>query len=531
MASYHVAAHAAQTPDKPAVKFFPSGYVLSYGELDARSNQAAHLLREQGLGRGAVIAILLENHPCYYELAWAADRAGLYYTGISSRLTPSEIAYILEDSGASVLFTWAALAHVAREALGEVSACVAYHVDGPAGGFRDYLDELSLYPESPVDDESCGTPMLYSSGTTGRPKGVKFPLPDGPIGQLDGLVGLATNRFGYEEDMIYLSPAPLYHAAPLRWSMTVHRCGGTVIVMERFDAEDALAIIEAERVTHSQWVPTHFVRMLKLPEDIRIRYDLSSQKLAFHASAPCPVPIKEAMLDWWGPIIHEYYSGTEFNGLTSITPREWLKHPGSVGKAIVGTLHICSDEGETELACRKEGLVFFENGTQFQYHNDPAKTAEAHNSKGWSTLGDIGWVDEDGFLYLTDRKCFMIISGGVNIYPQEIENAIIGHPLVADVAVFGIPDDDLGEVAIAIVQPLRWEDAGTALEADILAGLAGNLSRIKTPRRIEFLAELPRHPTGKLYKRLLRDRYWTTAPAKSTMTPRWESKSDLPTRS
>jgi long-chain acyl-CoA synthetase len=513
MSGYHIAAHAERTPDRIACKFMPSGTALTFGQLDRRSNRAAHLLRGLGLKRGDVIAILMENHPRYYEIAWAADRAGLYYTGISSRLTPSEIAYIIEDSGAAALFTSASLANIAAEALQGQDNCTGFHVDGAAEGFRDYLVEVEELPDMPVADESCGAPMLYSSGTTGRPKGVKFPLPEGRIDQLDRLTAITIERFAYGDDMIYLSPTPLYHAAPLRWSMCAQRCGGTVVVMEKFDAESALALVESERITHSQWVPTHFIRMLKLPEAARTRHDLSSQRIAFHAAAPCPVPVKQAMLDWWGPILHEYYAGTEFNGLTSITPEEWRAHPGSVGQASVGIIHICADDGETELSAREDGLVYFEGGSPFRYHNDPAKTSEAYNSKGWSTLGDVGWVDEEGYLYLTDRKSFMIISGGVNIYPQEIENAIIGHPKVADVAVIGVPHEELGEQVIAVVQPMAWADAGPDLAADILTELGDVLSRLKMPRRIDFRAELPRHPTGKLYKRLLRDGYWTNRKA------------------
>jgi long-chain acyl-CoA synthetase len=508
MSSFHPSCHARTDPQLIAYKMVPSGETVTYGELDARSNQGAHLLRSLGLQRGDVIAILMENHPRYLEIAWASDRSGLYYTGISNRLTAPEIAYILSDSGASILFTSQAMADLAVAALADVPDCKSYVVDGPRDGFGDYLAGRDQQPETPIADESSGSPMLYSSGTTGRPKGVKFALSDAAIHDLDGLTALATSRFGFEYGMRYLSPAPMYHSAPLRWSMCAHRAGGTVIVMEKYDPEFALSLIESEKITVSQWVPTHFVRMLKLPEEVRTGYDLSSQKLTFHAAAPCPVPIKHAMMQWWGPIIHEFYAGTEFNGFTSITPDEWLSHPGSVGQASFGTLHICADDGVTELPVRQEGLVYFEGGSQFAYHNDPNKTAEAYNAKGWSTLGDIGWLDENGYLYLTDRKSFMIISGGVNIYPQEIEDAIIAHPKVADAAVVGAPDEDLGERVVAVIQPLDSADAGEGLADEIRASLAGQLSKVKIPRQIDFMEELPRHPTGKLYKRLLRDNYW-----------------------
>lgn len=514
MSGIHPSAHARSRPDHIAYKMVPSGQAVTYGQLEERSNQAAHLLRSLGLKRGDVIAILMENHLRYFELSWAADRAGIYYTCISNRLTPAEAAYIVSDSGASVLFTSLALRDVATDVLALVPGCVGYNVDGTDPVLRDYMAEREKFPVTPIADESCGTPMLYSSGTTGRPKGVKFALPEQALDEMDGLTSIAVNSFGFGSDMIYLSPAPMYHSAPLRWSMCAHRVGGTVIVMEKFDAEYGLALIEQERVTHSQWVPTHFVRMLKLPEDARTRYDLSSHRLTFHAAAPCPVPVKQAMMAWWGPIIHEFYAGTEFNGLTSITPEEWLAHPGSVGKATFGQIHICADDGVTELPTRSEGLIYFSGGMPFTYHNDPEKTRDAYNALSWSTLGDIGWVDEEGYLYLTDRKSFMVISGGVNVYPQEIEDAIIGHPKVADAAVVGAPDEDLGERLVAVIQPLDWADAGPGLADEIQVFLADKLSKLKIPRQIDFMVELPRHPTGKLYKRLLRDGYWTKAEAK-----------------
>lgn len=502
----HPSIHARQKPDHIAYKMIPSGEAVTYAELDRRSNQCAHLLRGAGLGRGDVIAVLLENHPRYFEIAWGAERSGLYYVCLSSRLSAEEAAFILADSGARLLMTSQAMLGLAREAVAGLPGISLFVIDGPAEGCRDYLAERDALPATPVADESHGAPMLYSSGTTGRPKGIKLPLPETPIDAIDPLARIAIDRFGFGEDMTYLSPAPLYHAAPLRWTMCVQKCGGTVIVMEKFDAEEALRLIEAERVTHSQWVPTHFIRMLKLPEETRARYDLSSHRLTFHAAAPCPVPVKEEMIRWWGPIIHEFYSGTEFNGLTAIGPDEWLAHKGSVGRAVLGTIHIMSEEGE-ELPPGREGLVWFEGGTRFAYHNDPERTREAYNDRGWSTLGDIGRVDEEGFLYLTDRQSFMIISGGVNIYPQEIENLIVTHPRVADVAVIGAPDEDLGERLVAVVQPLDWADAGEPLAGEIRELVLARLGRIKLPRQIDFMPELPRHPTGKLYKRLLRDQY------------------------
>jgi long-chain acyl-CoA synthetase len=359
-----------------------------------------------------------------------------------------------------------------------------------------------------VADESAGRAMLYSSGTTGRPKGVKRAgVVDPAIDAPNPLANLGQALYGWTPETVYLSPAPLYHAAPLGWSMAVQSMGGTVILMERFDAEDALRFIEQYKVTSAQWVPTHFVRMLKLPPEVRERCDVSSLKSVFHAAAPCPVPVKEQMIAWWGPIVHEYYAGTEGNGFCIINSQEWLAHKGSVGRGLMAQVRICDEDGDP-LPPRTEGLVFFEGGGQFEYHGDPAKTAESRNKHGWTTLGDVGWLDEEGYLYLTDRKSFMIISGGVNIYPQELENVLIGHPKVADAAVVGAPDEEMGEKVVAVIQPMDWADAGDDLRAELMAYARAHLSHVKSPRVIDFMAELPRHATGKLYKRLIRDAYW-----------------------
>ena len=502
----HPSVHARTNPDKPAIIMAASGEVVTYAELDRRSNQVAQLLRAHGIGIGDCVAMCLENHPWFFCLAWGFQRAGVHYVGISSRLTAPEIAYILEDSGAKLLFSSAYLAATMDEV-----AALAPQVPQLRFG-SDAEAAIGAMPAAPIADERAGTDMLYSSGTTGRPKGVKIPLPlDPAIDQTNVLVQLAMMAYGINQDALYLSPAPLYHAAPLRWSMTVHKIGGTVVVMERFDPEAALATIEKYKITDSQFVPTHFVRMLKLPPEARAKYDVSTLKCAIHAAAPCPVPVKQAMIDWWGPVLYEYYAGTEGNGSTFITSQEWLGKPGSVGKALSGILHICDENGD-DVPRGTEGQVFFEpteGMMPFEYHNDPAKTADAKNKHGWSSLGDIGMMDEDGFLFLTDRKSFMIISGGVNIYPQEIENLLITHPKVADAAVIGAPDADMGERVVAVVQPLNMADAGPALADELAAYLAPQLSRIKMPRQIDFRAELPRELTGKLYKRLLRDEYKT----------------------
>jgi acyl-CoA synthetase (AMP-forming)/AMP-acid ligase II len=505
----HPSIHAQSHPDKPAIIMAASGEIVSYAELDRRSNQVAQLLRSRGIGIGDTVALCMENHPWFFCLTWGFQRAGVHYVGISSRLTAPEIAYILEDSGAKLLFGSAYLAPVLDAVAGLAPAVPQLRFDTP--GEMSVAAALAAMPATPIADQRAGTDMLYSSGTTGRPKGVKIPLPADPdIAQSNVLVQIAQLAYGIDENAVYLSPAPLYHAAPLRWSMTVHKIGGTVVVMEKFDPETALAAIEKYRITDGQFVPTHFVRMLKLPEAARAKYDVSTLKCAIHAAAPIPVPVKRAMIEWWGPVLFEYYAGTEGNGSTFITSQDWLAHPGSVGKAISGLLHICDENGD-EVPRGAEGQVFFEPTDPslpvFEYHNDPGKTAESRNKHGWTSLGDVGYLDADGYLFLTDRKSFMIISGGVNIYPQEIENLLVTHPKVADAAVIGAPDPDMGEKVVAVVQPLDMAAAGPELADELREYLSAELSRVKLPRQIDFREELPRELTGKLYKRLLRDEY------------------------
>jgi long-chain acyl-CoA synthetase len=512
LANFHFVypgAIAQQTPDKAAYIMAASGEVVTYAELDRRSNQLAHLFRQRGLRRGDSVAVFMENNPDYFVALWAAQRSGLYYTAISSRLTPGEVAYILNDCGAQALVTSGEKVSVAAEALAEAPGVhTRLVVNGPAEGFESFEEALSVHSGAPIEDESEGQDMLYSSGTTGQPKGVKVPMPpEAPIGSPSGVFLLGKALYGLTEDSVYLSPAPLYHAAPLRFTMSWMRGGATVIVMESFDPVDYLRLVEKYRVTHSQVVPTMFVRMLKLEPEVRNSFDLSSLEVVIHAAAPCPVPVKEQMIEWWGPVIHEYYAGTEGNGFTAINSEEWMAHKGSVGRALTGVLHIVGEDGE-ELAPGESGTVYFESGATFEYHNDPEKTKASRNEKGWSTLGDVGYVDEEGFLYLTDRKAYMIISGGVNIYPQEAENLLVTHPKVMDVAVFGVPNEEMGEEVKAVVQPLEMAEAGPDLERELIAFCRENLAGYKCPRSVDFEAELPRHPTGKLYKRLLRDRYW-----------------------
>ena len=503
----HPGAHAKTHPDKPAYIMAASGETVTYRELDEASNRGAQLFRSLGLGHAAPIAIFMENSPRFLEICWAAQRSGLFYTTISSRLTAPEVEYIVRDCGARALITSRAKGDVAAELAEPFTDLDCFMIDGTAAGYGSWEEATAAQPATPVSDELEGQDMLYSSGTTGRPKGVRLPFVERPLGTPDPILMLAGGLYSMDADTIYISPAPLYHAAPLRFNMSMLRMGGTSIIMESFDPTEALRLIEKYRVSHGQWVPTMFVRMLKLPAEERTRFDVSSLKVAIHAAAPCPIPVKEQMIDWWGPILHEYYAGTEGNGFTAIDSEQWPAHKGSVGPSLTATIHILDDDGNA-LPPGEPGMIFFEGGGKFEYHNDPEKTADSHTKEGWSTLGDVGYLDEDGFLYLTDRKAHMIISGGVNIYPQEAENVLITHPAVADVAVIGVPNEDFGEEVKAVVQPADATRIGPELEQELLEYCRGQLAHFKCPRSVDFEEELPRHPTGKLYKRLLKDRYW-----------------------
>ncbi len=503
----HPIQHAQSRPDHPAVIMAGSGETMTFGEMDAEANRFAQLLRAHGFGSGDAFALLLENRVEFFTIIWGSQRAGTMLVPVSTRLTAPETAYILQDSGAKLLIASRRFDDVLAGIRTQCPDLPVLVMEGE--GEEDFAAALAAQPAEPITDQTAGSVMLYSSGTTGRPKGVRPKPPADPDPQASvPLMGLAVMGAGMPTDgsMVYLSPAPLYHAAPIGWSSTAHRLGGTVVMMEKFEPETALAAIEKYGVTDSQWVPTHFVRMLKLEEGARSGYDLSSHQRALHAAAPCPVPIKQAMIEWWGPIVNEYYAGSEGIGMTMVRAPEWLERPGTVGKAIYGTLHICGPDGE-ELPAGEDGLIYFENDLLPTYHNDPEKTAESMHPKGWMTIGDIGHVDADGFLFLTDRKSHMIISGGVNIYPQEVENLLVSHDKVMDAAVIGAPDPDLGEKVVAVVQPVDMAEAGEALEQELRDYLAPQLARIKLPRLFDFRPELPREANGKLYKRELRDEY------------------------
>ena len=508
---------ARTRPDHPAVIHAGTGEALTYGELDQRSNRLARLLRVEGLRRGDTIALFMENNIRLLEVAWAALRSGLYLTAVNRYLTAEEAAYIINDCDAGVVVSSRAMEGVAAVLPERLPRCRRFLMtDGAIPGWEPYEQAAAAFDPVPLEQEWAGELMLYSSGTTGRPKGVRRPLRDTPPGEES--VAAMIGEYGFGDDTIYLSPAPMYHAAPLAFSLVVQRCGGTVLMMPRFDAAEALALIERYRVTHAQFVPTMFVRMLKLDPPERARFDLSSLRCAIHAAAACPVAVKRAMIEWWGPIIHEYYGGTEGNGRTAITSAEWLERPGSVGRARLGTLRIC-DEGGTELPPNTPGLIYFEReALTFAYHKDEARTRAAQHPAHptWTTLGDIGYVDQDGYLFLTDRKAFMIISGGVNIYPQEIEDVLIAHPTVRDVAVFGLPDAEMGERVVAVVEPMEGATPDAALASALLDHAARHLARYKLPKTIDFTAALPRLPTGKLYKKALREEYLARLGARIT---------------
>jgi acyl-CoA synthetase (AMP-forming)/AMP-acid ligase II len=504
--------YAASDPDRPAV-ITSTGQMVTFAELEARSCKLAQALFAHGLRRGDHVAVLLPNDHRTHEVVWALQRSGLYYTMVNTHLAADEAAYIVNDCGARVLITSSALAPLAAGLLSRTPGVDLRLSLGPeaSAGYASYDDMVSGQPTTPLPDEQEGSAMLYSSGTTGRPKGIRRPLTGRPFGSDGVLVPLLGGVMGFREGDVYLSPAPLYHSAPLVWSMTVHRLGGTAVVMERFDPELCLALMEGHGVTHAQFVPTMFVRLLKLSEKVRERRDLSALRSVVHAAAPCAPEVKRRMIDWWGPIIHEYYSGTEGGGLTWIGSEQWLAHPGSVGPAVWGEVHICDDDGN-ERPVGEDGVVWFGGwNNTFEYNKDPEKTKQTFDERGWSTLWDVGHLDADGYLYLTDRKLFMIVSGGVNIYPQEIEDVLVLHPSVADVAVFGVPDPEMGEQVKAVIEPAPGAEAGPLLADEIMQFCREHLSHYKCPKSVDFTDSLPRGENGKLYKKPLRDAYWASA--------------------
>jgi long-chain acyl-CoA synthetase len=507
----YTTAHAESRRDQAAIVMAQSGRRLTYGEFEANANRLAHLFRSMGLQRGDHIAILMENNLRYFEVMAVAERTGLYYTCVNSFLTSEEAAYIIDDCDARVLVSSIAKAEVAVPAAAltpKVTAFLCVDADQPVGSFEPYDAAVAGFPATPVPDEQLGAAMLYSSGTTGRPKGIQRPLPEAHPREQLPVMAFTEQLLRMRPGMVYLSPAPAYHSAPQASVATALRLGATAVIMERFDPEHFLALVEEFRVTHTNMVPTMFSRLLKLPAEVRSRFDVSSLEAIAHTAAPCPVPVKQAMIDWVGPILVEYYGSTEANGFAFCDSQEWVERPGTVGKAIFGELLILDDD-EKPVPAGVIGTVWFAGATNFAYYHDPVKTADGRDPTAHrSTVGDVGYLDEEGYLFLTDRKTYMIISGGVNIYPQEVENLLITHPDVADVAVFGVPNRDLGEEVKAVVQPASPSQPGPALEGELIEFCRSQLAHYKCPRSVDFEAELPRQPTGKLYKRLLRDRYW-----------------------
>ena len=502
----NIADHAIGAAESPALIFADDG-TISYGELYAGSQRVAALLYEAGLRPGDGVALVLPNRPEFFEITWGCQLSGLYYSAVNTHFTPDEVIYVVNDSDAKAVFVDESMADLAEQIRRE-NAGVDVHISvgGALPGWRSYHDVVASAGDAPP--VSDGTEMLYSSGTTGRPKAVRRPLPsDGQGSWAQKVLEYAlAQRYDMTPSSVYLSPAPLYHAAGVNYTMAVHRVGAASILMRKFDAEAVLRLIETHRVTHAQFVPTMFVRMLKLPDAVRDSYDVSSLQCVIHAAAPCPVDVKQRMMEWFGPVIHEYYGGTEGFAGATIDPQEWLAHPGSVGKPFTA-VHVVGEDG-TEVPAGQSGELYFEGGPEFEYFKDPAKTASVSNEHGWRSLGDMGYLDEDGYLYLTDRSTFMIVSGGVNIYPQEVENLLVMHPKLVDAAVFGVPNDEFGEEVKAVVQPVEGVEPGPALEAELIDYCRTHLATYKCPRSVEFDPELPRDPNGKLYKRRIRERYW-----------------------
>jgi long-chain acyl-CoA synthetase len=502
---------AALTPDKPAVINGSNGESLSYRELDERSNRLAQVLHAQGLRRGDCIAMLLENHMRCFEVAWAAFRSGLLLTAVNRFLPAQEVSYILQDSGARVLISSLAMADVAAQLTSTTPHCARrLMVDGVIPGWESYEQTVAGAPAQRLAEEWVGGTLLYSSGTTGRPKGI---VRAAARARFDDDVAdprlMMMRHYEFGADSVYLSTAPLYHAAPLSYATNMQFFGGTVVFMPKFDAQKSLALIERYRITHSQWVPTMFIRLLKLPDASREAFDLSSHRMAIHAAAPCPAEVKRRMIAWWGPIVREYYGGSEGNGLTTIDSPGALAHPGSVGRAVLGVLRICDDDGR-EMPAGEDGLIYFERDSlPFHYHRDPEKTRAAQHPlhPNWTAIGDIGHLDADGYLYLTDRRFHMIISGGVNIYPQAIEDALALHPSVQDAAVIGVPDAEMGEAVKAVIEPAPGVAPTPELAQELIFFLRGKVANFMLPRSVDFIDEMPRLPTGKLYKRALRERY------------------------
>jgi long-chain acyl-CoA synthetase len=507
---YHISRFARESPLRPAVVAGGTGDTLTYGELDLRSRKLARHLSAQGIAKGDHIAVMMENCADYFMVCWAAQRLGLVYTPINWHLAANESAYIIENCGAKALIV-SENTRTIVQSMGDTlqGVAVTLTTGTPFGRFKNIDRIIEGAPDEPDVGQYEGSIMFYSSGTTGRPKGISHKVDEIAWGQLTPLAAYMRYAYGMGRETVYLVPAPLYHAAALAWSMLVLRAGGAVVVMEKFDALEALRLIEAHQVTHAQFVPTMFVRMLRLAEQERRKHDLSSLKLVIHAAAPCAPQVKQQMIEWLGPIVHEYYAGSEGNGLTAADSATWSAHPGTVGKPVFGQVHIVGEDGRV-LPPGEDGVVYFSGGADFEYYKDPEKTASAHHAAGWSTLGDIGHLDEEGYLYLSDRRTDLIISGGVNIYPKEIEDALIQHPAVQDVAVIGVPNSEFGQEVKAVVELHRGIADSSELADEMIAFCRARIAAYKCPKSVDF-ATLPRLPNGKMLKREVRERYLKAA--------------------
>jgi long-chain acyl-CoA synthetase len=499
---------AAGEPERTAV-VEPDGREVGYGELAAKANAYARGLRSLGLETGDAIVVLQPNGVELLAAQFAALQTGLYIVVVNWHLIAPEVAYILADSGAKAFLAHERFAEVAVAAADEAGIPVrARFAAGHIDGFRR-LEELGAGEgDGRPNERTAGSPMLYTSGTTGRPKGVRRPLTGADPDQVPGASTWFFGIFGLKpfDGHVHLCGSPLYHTAVLNFVAISIQLGHTAVLMDRWDSEEALRLIERHRVTHSHLVPTQFRRLLALPEPVRERYDLSSLRVMIHGAAPCPLEVKRRMLDWWGPVVTEYYAATEGGG-TVITGADWLRKPGSVGTPWPGSTVKVLDDNGSAVPPGEIGTVYLKMGdSRFEYHKDREKTEQARVGDLF-TLGDVGHLDEDGYLFLHDRKADLIISGGVNIYPAEIEGELITHPKVADVAVFGIPHADWGEEIKAVVQPAPGVEGGDELTAELLVFARGRLAKFKLPKTVDYVAELPRDPNGKLYKRKLREQY------------------------
>jgi long-chain acyl-CoA synthetase len=499
---------AGEAPDRHAIVMAASGETVSFGELNGRVNQLVRTLRARGLAAGDAVAVVVSNRPEFAETVLAATRAGMRVTPINWHLTGEEIAYIVDDCEARAFIADVQFDRAAAEAVELApSAAVRLAVGGEIDGFESYDKALAAEDATDIDDPTPGGTMLYTSGTTGRPKGVHR---DRAAAARQQAAGAAVDRFRTDYrpgTSVHLATGPLYHAAPLAFSCTAPlNAGVTVVLMEKWDARQTLELIERHRVTHSHMVPTMFHRLLALPDDVKASHDLSSLRHILHAAAPCPVPVKSAMIEWWGPIIHEYYAATEGFG-THVLADEWLEHPGTVGKVPEGHIEVRGPDGDV-LPRGEIGVLYLRapEAGRFEYYKAPEKTAEAYRGD-YFTLGDVGYVDEDGYLFLTDRSADLIIAGGVNIYPAEIDAVLLTHPKVADVATVGVPNEEWGEEVKAVVEVKPGTEASGVLAQELIDFCADRLARYKVPRSVDFVDDLPRHDTGKIYRRLVRERY------------------------